>query len=60
MDTQNITHNTIPAALMTAWEGDLFGLVSSSTVNNYCRVKKIVVKCFQLFWKMEKVFQNIF
>jgi len=40
--TQNITQITIPNALMTAWEGDLWGGISSSGIDNYCRLKKIV------------------
>ena len=55
-----MSRNTILNELMTAWEGDLWEWISSSGIDNYCRLKKIVCKNLQMFLENVKSFSERF
>jgi hypothetical protein len=45
---------------MTAWEGDLWEWISSSGIDNCCRLKKIVCKIFSNVLENIKSFSERF
>lgn len=59
-ENRDITQITILNALMTAWAGDLLGGDIIIWGRELLPPEKIVCKFFQMLWKMQKVFQNVF